>query len=544
MSKIFKKVGKVVGKVASLPGKAISSVVPGKFGKILGGVGGAVLLGGLGGLGPLAGTLSGVGGLGGAAVGALGGSLVGRGIGGKAGAAIGLGLGGAFGGFAGAGGLAGGAGAAGGGGGLGGSFVASPALDAAITAGTLTPGAVPGVIAGAGATSNILSIPSLTAAAGFGGGGLTTGITLGQLGQGATILIAAGDVIAKVDQGGILRNLATGAALVNLASGALGIAGAFGAFGGDAPTLGDFGIQQRGNITTPSFNVGIEPGATTLTRIGGLDPATVEADLSRRLQGINVGGLGQGIEQTRQGIAGTRQNLRDFRGLTGGLRGQVAVERGQFGERLGALRERVGPGVSAVTQARLTEIENARSRAAGNLRQELSTRRVLGSSFGQDSLVRQEAAFAEAAAEAAAQGEVESISISRQLTLDEATGNQNFFQITTGLLALDADSLRREVDLIAQESRLTDQETNALTLELTAIQEGRLQALQTFNREFAELNIAAEVRANFERTLLEAAALSVGIEIRNAQAKGTALAGIPVAVQSIFSGLSGLAGGS
>lgn len=57
-----------------------------------------------------------------------------------------------------------------------------------------------------------------------------------------------------------------------------------------------------------------------------------------------------------------------------------------------SLREAVRPGFSALRDARLAENDNTRSRAIGNLRENLGRRRVLGSSFGQDAQVRAELA--------------------------------------------------------------------------------------------------------------------------------------------------------
>jgi hypothetical protein len=59
------------------------------------------------------------------------------------------------------------------------------------------------------------------------------------------------------------------------------------------------------------------------------------------------------------------------------------------------LRGLVTPGFSQIREARLRQVEGARSRAIGSLRENLARRRVLGSSFGEDALARVEAEFGE-----------------------------------------------------------------------------------------------------------------------------------------------------
>lgn len=76
---------------------------------------------------------------------------------------------------------------------------------------------------------------------------------------------------------------------------------------------------------------------------------------------------------------------------------------------LGGLLARVQPGFSDVRNARLAAIENNRRRTLGNLRDNLSRRRISGSSFALDALSRAEAEFAQQSSNAEAQSILEEL---------------------------------------------------------------------------------------------------------------------------------------
>lgn len=103
------------------------------------------------------------------------------------------------------------------------------------------------------------------------------------------------------------------------------------------------------------------------------------------------------------------------------------------------LRDMVRPGMGALTEARLTAIDNSRSRAIGNLRENLARRRVLGSSFAQDALSRTEAEFGEQEAKARAQSFLEELEITNQLITQEFDQRRNEFQTFLDEMNLQAD---------------------------------------------------------------------------------------------------------
>lgn len=97
----------------------------------------------------------------------------------------------------------------------------------------------------------------------------------------------------------------------------------------------------------------------------------------------------------------------------------------QFTEQAGltrGLRESVTPGFSALRDARLGRVEANRSRSISNLSENLSRRRVLGSSFAQDALSRADAEFAQQ------QDEIESETFLQELSLSNNLINQEFEQ--------------------------------------------------------------------------------------------------------------------
>lgn len=106
---------------------------------------------------------------------------------------------------------------------------------------------------------------------------------------------------------------------------------------------------------------------------------------------------------------------------------------------LGGLRESVKPGMSALRDARLAEVETARTRAIGNLRENLNRRRVLGSSFGQDAIVRGEAEFAKEAERVQAESFLQELELTGQLTQQEFEARRGEFQTYLDDLNLQAE---------------------------------------------------------------------------------------------------------
>jgi len=93
-------------------------------------------------------------------------------------------------------------------------------------------------------------------------------------------------------------------------------------------------------------------------------------------------------------------------------------------DELRGLRRRVRPGFGELTAARLGEISTARERSIGNLRENLARRRLSGSSFASNALVRAEREFGQAAATARAQSFLEELDVTTQLIGQEFSARQ------------------------------------------------------------------------------------------------------------------------
>lgn len=101
---------------------------------------------------------------------------------------------------------------------------------------------------------------------------------------------------------------------------------------------------------------------------------------------------------------------------------------GRRADALAAVRKRVTPGFGELTTARLGEIESSRQRAIGNLRENIARRRLSGSSFASDALVRAEREFGQAAATARAESLLQELDVTTQLINQEFTARQGEFE--------------------------------------------------------------------------------------------------------------------
>lgn len=151
-----------------------------------------------------------------------------------------------------------------------------------------------------------------------------------------------------------------------------------------------------------------------------------------RPTGISAGGFNFGGRDTISG-GSTAQRL--------GFVGDVSnLFKAQAGE-IRSLRPQVAPGFSqlrsvlgGVQQARLGQVETSRQRAIGDLRENLSRRRVLGSSFGQDALSRAEAEFSQ-----------EKDRITKEIGLEQAQTTLQELEMTKQLLTEEFNLSRASV---------------------------------------------------------------------------------------------------
>lgn len=114
------------------------------------------------------------------------------------------------------------------------------------------------------------------------------------------------------------------------------------------------------------------------------------------------------------------------------------------------LRAKVAPGMSELRAVRLQEIENARSRAVGDLRENLSRRRVLGSSFGADALARAENEFGAEKAKASAESFLQEMDLTNKFIQEEYQQRRAGFQTSLGELNLQAEVATKLTGLASQ----------------------------------------------------------------------------------------------
>lgn len=118
------------------------------------------------------------------------------------------------------------------------------------------------------------------------------------------------------------------------------------------------------------------------------------------------------VEQTSPGLlAASFNRTPEFNALRGFARDLP----GAFSD----LRAQVRPAFGRITEAAVTAIRNAESRAKGTLKDQLARRRVLGSSFGSDALIRLEREFGEAEFKARSSATLAEITASAELISQE-----------------------------------------------------------------------------------------------------------------------------
>lgn len=128
-------------------------------------------------------------------------------------------------------------------------------------------------------------------------------------------------------------------------------------------------------------------------------------------------------------------------------------------EAFGRLKERVRPGFGELTRTRIDAIRRAGSRAVGNLREELATRRVQGSSFGQNLIASEEARFGQLEEQTRAEAKLQELGLTAEFVNQETAaaieGAQAVLQqmnFETGLSAGLSQSTSQQVqaNLMAQ----------------------------------------------------------------------------------------------
>jgi len=161
----------------------------------------------------------------------------------------------------------------------------------------------------------------------------------------------------------------------------------------------------------------LKGGFESIFGAGKGDPAKEELETGRGrvekiLTGFQPGGFeGGGLTGT---FADGKFSLTRGAELTGAL-GEVSGAFRRTSEDFRSLAGQVTPGFGRLTKSRLAQVESARRRSIGNLRENLSRRRVLGSSFGEDAITRGEIEFTREANRVEAESFIQELQLNAEL---------------------------------------------------------------------------------------------------------------------------------
>jgi hypothetical protein len=182
-------------------------------------------------------------------------------------------------------------------------------------------------------------------------------------------------------------------------------------------------------LAAPLIGSAISFGASKL--FGGDDEKATKPIQQFKPTGINAGGLSSSLSGDNLSISPSAERLGLVSNLAGGFGGEA--------DALARLRSRIQPGFSDLRASRLKEIEDARTAAIGNLRENMARRRVQGSSFGQDALARAELEFGQAREKTAAESMLQELEASNQLIQQEFAARRGQFETGLNDLNLQAD---------------------------------------------------------------------------------------------------------
>ena len=157
--------------------------------------------------------------------------------------------------------------------------------------------------------------------------------------------------------------------------------------------------------------------------------------------------------------------------------------------------------------------------AVGNLRESMSRRGLLGSSFGADAEARIRLAFAEEENKALATANVQEIGL--KLQTEQARG-----AAARSLLDVDSRLVTQQAGMIAAQLGLDEFSSQQLTKQLSALRQAHDQALDTIKVDLAELGVAGGITQGLADIATRNAAYNLQAAIANAQAQGKVLSGL------------------
>jgi hypothetical protein len=181
------------------------------------------------------------------------------------------------------------------------------------------------------------------------------------------------------------------------------------------------------SIIAPVVGSGVSYGLSKLFGGSGKSNASLQ---NFSPAGFSGGGLTGTFGGNSFNVSPSEARLAAVGGLSGAFGNQA--------DQLAGLRSMVQPGVSDFRTARLAELENSRRAAIGNLRENLQSRRVLGSSFGQDVLSRAESEFGQQRQKVAAESFLQEMEMNNNLLQQEFAARRGQFQAGLDEMNLEA----------------------------------------------------------------------------------------------------------
>lgn len=118
--------------------------------------------------------------------------------------------------------------------------------------------------------------------------------------------------------------------------------------------------------------------------------------------------------------------------------GSVASTFGQQASDIAGIRSQWAPGSSALRSSLMTSLQNNRTQALGNLRDNLAQRRILGSSFAQDSLARADQEYQQNIKQIQDQTFLQELQANQQLIQQQYTAARGQFQTHLDEMNLEA----------------------------------------------------------------------------------------------------------
>lgn len=179
------------------------------------------------------------------------------------------------------------------------------------------------------------------------------------------------------------------------------------------------------SLIAPVVSAGVGFGLNQLAGGGG------SSGVDFSVPGFNAGGLSATFGGSGYNVSPSAGRMAQVGGISNTFGAQA--------DTLGNMRGLVAPGISGLRAARLASIENSRSSAIGNLRDNLARRRVLGSSFANDAIARGEAEFSQQKQAAEAESFLQEMELTTQLMQQEFTARRGQFQTNLDEMNLEAN---------------------------------------------------------------------------------------------------------